>query len=96
MLSPMNAKSPSFLTWASGRKPPSHSAVALTVASVVFDSYQTDDVWTKDDTGYNFKHQIDISSNEAFAVAGREYLVVVDLTPTSGQKIPIRFKVSTI
>lgn len=68
-----------------------HEDVALTVASVVFDTLQTDDVWTKDSTGYNFQHQLDVKTNQAFEIAGREYLVVVTLV-TSGQDILLNFR----
>lgn len=73
-----------------------HTDAALVVADVIFDTLQTDAIWTKDSTGYNFKHEIVISSNEAFAIAGREYLVEVSLTPTSGELILVRFRPGVI
>ena len=73
-----------------------HAAAALAVASIIFDTLQTDDRWTKDSTGYNFRHVIDVSSNQAFTVAGRRYLVEYTLTPASGQKILLRFRVNCI
>ena len=73
-----------------------HTAVELVVADTIFDTLQTDDIWTVDDTGYNFKHEIDISENEAFAIAGREYLIEFSLTPTTGQLILVRFRTGAI
>lgn len=73
-----------------------HAAASLTVADIIFDTLQTDDRWTEDSTGYNFRHTVDISSNQAFAVAGRRYLVEYTLTPASGQKIILRFRVNCI
>ena len=70
-----------------------HTTVSLTVADVIFDALQTDARWTEDSTGYNFRHVIDRSSNEAFAIAGRNYLVEYLLTPTSGQVIIVRCQI---
>ncbi len=67
-----------------------HSGVALTPADVVFDSLQTDSI------GYNFRHVLDVSQNPAFAIAGRRYLVEVELTPPSGQVMVLRFRVNVI
>ena len=82
---------PDSLTVVSG-----HEAAELTVASVIFDTLQTDAIWDVDSTGYNFKHVLDVLTNQAFLVAGRDYLVVVTLTPTSGQDILVRFRCKVI
>lgn len=73
-----------------------HQDIVLTIASVIFDTLQTDARWTIDDTGYNFRHTIDISSNAAFETAGRRFLVEYKLTPASGQVIIVRFRVNCI
>ncbi len=71
-----------------------HEDAALTVADVLFDSLQTDSLWTADATGYNFRHTPDVSSHPAFAIAGRRYLVEYRLTPATGQVILARFRVN--
>lgn len=73
-----------------------HDDVGLTVADVLFDPLQTDDRWTVDTTGYNFRHTLDVSSNPAFAIAGRRYLVEYRLTPVDGQVILVRFRINVI
>ena len=73
-----------------------HDAAALSIATVIFDTLQTGDEWTEDDTGYNFSHVLDVSSNEAFAIAGRRYLVEHILTPATGQVILVRFRFNVI
>ena len=73
-----------------------HTDVAVDVASLIFDSLQNDDLWGVDGAGYNFKHVLDVSGNQAFAVAGRIYRVVFELVPTSGQIILVRFRVHAI
>jgi len=82
---------------ADGRTPVSgHADVALEVADLVFNSLQTDALWTVDAVGYNLRHVLDISENQAFTVAGRRYLVEFELTPGSGQVILVRFRVNVI
>lgn len=73
-----------------------HDGQSLAVNSIIFDSLQLDAPWTTDAVGYNFRHQIDISSHPAFAVAGPYYQVRYQLTPTSGQAIIVRFKLRVI
>ncbi len=60
-----------------------HSDVSLSVGTTIFNSLQTDDLWTVDDVGYNFRHVLDVSTNQAFTVAGRRYLVEFQLVPSS-------------
>lgn len=75
----------------------SHDAVALTVASIIFDTLQTTDTaWTLaggDATGYNLRYEIDVATVQAFTIADRYYRVIFKLTPVSGQAILVRFKV---
>jgi hypothetical protein len=73
-----------------------HSAVSLTVANVIYDTLQTDAVWTKDATGYNFRHTIVVATNNAFGTVGRNFLVEYKLTPVSGQVIIVRFRLECI
>ena len=49
-----------------------------------------------DAVGYNFRHVLDVSENQAFAIAGRRYLIEFQLTPVSGQVILVRFRVNVI
>ncbi len=71
-----------------------HTDVSLTVAEVMFDSLQTDAIWTVDATGYNFRHTPDVSEHQAFAVAGRRYLVEYRLSPPGGRIILVRFRIN--
>lgn len=74
-----------------------HTDVSVEVAPTIFDALQLDALWGDlDASGYNFKHVLDISSNQAFAIAGRNYRVVFTLTPVSGQPILVRFRVSAV
>jgi hypothetical protein len=73
-----------------------HINAALSVANVLFDTLQTDTLWTIDTTGYNFRHVLDVSTHAAFAIAGRRYLVEYTLTPTSGQPILVRYRLNVI
>lgn len=73
-----------------------HDGVTLEIANVIFDTLQTDDLWTVDDTGYNFRHTIDVCDDPAFEIAGRRYLVEYTLVPLSGQPILVRFRLNCI
>lgn len=72
-----------------------HEGVAVAKASAVFDTLQTASPWDSDEDaiGYNLKHQLDLALGDVFTIAGRTYLVVFTLTPTSGQVILVKFVV---
>ena len=48
----------------------------------------TDDCWTRDELGYNFRHALDVSTDHAFATAGRDYLVEYRLDALRGPGHP--------
>jgi len=73
-----------------------HEAVAVDVASLIYDSLQTDSLWDVDQLGYNFKHVLDVSTHHVFTTAGRSYRVVFELVPASGQPILVRFRLHAI
>ena len=73
-----------------------HADVAVDVASLIYDVLQNDELWDVDDTGYNFKHVLDVSSHPLFTIAGRIYRVVFELAPESGQVILVRFRLHAI
>jgi hypothetical protein len=73
-----------------------HDGVSLTIGDVIFDSLQTGGLWTVDQVGFNFRHEIDVSASEAFPKAGVQYQVRYELTPTTGQKTIVRFQLRVI
>ncbi len=73
-----------------------HNEVALSVEEVLFSSLQLDDLWTADEIGYNFRHELDVSQHQAFTIAGRRYLVEYRLLPLEGQIILVRFRLNVI
>jgi hypothetical protein len=79
-----------------------HTATSLTVSAVVWDTLQLDNLWKNDDgdyvdaTGYNFRFQPSIASSQAFPVGGALYGVRVTMTPSSGQKVVLYWKVRCI
>lgn len=73
-----------------------HTDEDLVVASVVFDTLQTDSRWSVDATGYNFRHTIDVATDQAFAEADRRYRIVYTITPASGQAILLRYLVTVL
>ena len=54
----------------------------LTVSTAIYDTLQTDDRWTEDDTGYNFRHDMPAS---AFQTGDHNYRVEYKFTPTLGE-----------
>jgi hypothetical protein len=73
-----------------------HDGVSLVVGDVIFNSLQTGGLWTVDEVGYNFRHAIDVSADEAFPKAGAQYQVRYEISPTSGQKTIVRFQLRVI
>ncbi len=73
-----------------------HTGVALVIGTSIFDTLQTGAEWTVDDTGYNLAVTLDVSEDEAFALAGRRYLIEITLTPNTGQIILVRFRGNSI
>jgi len=73
-----------------------HAEKILSVSDVIFDTLQTDALWTADTDGYNFRHVLDVSEHQAFTVAGRRYLIEYRLTPVLGQTILVRFRINVI
>jgi len=70
----------------------SHTGVAVVIATSVFDTLQTDDMWDADDTGYNFRYTLSIATAVPFAIAGRNYLVEFTFDPVAGQDFFARFR----
>jgi hypothetical protein len=69
-----------------------HSAVSLAAADVIFDALQTD----SQASDYNFRHVIPVAAHPAFTIAGRNYLVEYTISPTTGEKIILRFRVHVL
>lgn len=68
-----------------------HDEQTLDPVVVFHDTLQTSGAWNLDDVGYNFRHDIDVSTHEAFPVAGVEYQVRYEMIPVVGQKVVFRF-----
>jgi len=83
----LDEANPDTLTPVSG-----HTSVSVTIGSAVFDDLQIDELWSVDQQGYNFRHVLDVSANQAFTKAGVHFLARFELIPTSGQTIVARFK----
>jgi hypothetical protein len=71
-----------------------YNAVFLAVAAVVFDSLQTDELWSVDDVGYNFRHEINFDGHERFPKPGFQYQVRYGLTNAHGERTIVRFTTS--
>lgn len=74
-----------------------HTAVEIDPDDLLFNAPQADALWDVDAVGYNFKHELDVSANQAFSAAGRNYRIVFTLTPADGgQPILVRFRVNAL
>ena len=65
---------------------------SLTIASAVFDTLQTDDRWTEDSTGYNFR---DVVAGSEYATANHRYRVEYVFTSSGGAVFPVVYILST-
>ena len=57
------------------------SQVTLTIASVIFDTLQTDARWTEDSTGYNFAYEV---PGAKFSAVGNAHIEIV-FDPVTGE-----------
>jgi len=64
----------------------------LTVASVIFDSLQTDSRWSTDAVGYNFRWDVPAS---IVADGAKSYRIEIAFTPASGEVFHAVFEVTT-
>ena len=62
---------------------------SLTVSSVVFDTLQTDDRWSEDSTGYNFRDRI---AGSNFATGEHTYRVEYAFVGANNEAFPIVFQ----
>ncbi len=68
-----------------------HTNVALNVFEVLFNQLQTNPQWTEDDKGFNFCWTLNVSSANAFTLAGRHYLVEIRLV-AKGVPFLVRYR----
>jgi len=68
-----------------------HDEVALDPEVVFYETLQTGGAWNLDEVGYNFRHDIDVTTHEAFPHAGVSYQVRYEMTPVAGQRVVFRF-----
>lgn len=73
-----------------------HWDVPLSPSAVVLATVQKDALWDVDETGYNFRHILDVTQAPAFPEAQRTYRIEYRLTPQNGQEIVVRFRVRAI
>lgn len=73
-----------------------HDNIALDVDEVLYDSLQTDGAWTTDAVGYNFRHDVDVSANEAFPTAGLTYQIRYEAIAVAGHRLVWRYLITVI
>jgi hypothetical protein len=71
-----------------------YDAVHVAVANVVFASLQIDELWTVDDLGYNFRHEINVDGPQRFPKTGFQYQVRYRVTDINGGRTIVRFTTS--
>jgi hypothetical protein len=73
-----------------------HTDAPLVIEDVIFDTLQTDGYWTADATGYNFRHEVDVTEHDAFTAfttAQANHRIEYKITPVLGQVIIVRYQV---
>ena len=65
---------------------------ALTITIVVFDTLQTDSRWSKDSTGYNFRHQLPAA---AIPDGGVVYVIQYKFVDSSAAQFFLEFQLET-
>ncbi|MCI0335639.1 MAG: hypothetical protein L0228_20715 [Planctomycetes bacterium] len=73
-----------------------HDCVELSVDDLFLDSLEAGGLWSVDVAGYNFRHEIQASPNEAFPKAGARYEIRYLFVPRFGDPALIRFYVRII
>lgn len=73
-----------------------HENVPLSPESVLYGTLQTGAEWTVDAVGFNFRHELNVSTDAAFPSGGRAYEVRYELTPLAGQAVVVRFLIRAI
>lgn len=67
--------------------------IVLDVRDVFFDSLQTGGLWTTDDVGYNFRHEIGLHGSGIVGKAAGAFLVYYELRPVCGETTILRFQI---
>jgi hypothetical protein len=62
-----------------------HQDQPVTVADAVFNTPQVDSRWTKDATGYNFRHTPPVGATPPFPEPDRDYRLYYTFTPADGE-----------
>ena len=73
-----------------------HESVAIDVATAVLSTPAVSNGWDVDSVGYNFRHEIDTTTDPAFPSAGREYLLRYTLTRGGDQPVVFSARIKVI
>ncbi|MDO4557475.1 MAG: hypothetical protein Q4C47_00720 [Planctomycetia bacterium] len=73
-----------------------HMDITVPIITSISDTLQTGEIWTVDNTGYNFRHTPSDSESEIFPVSNHTYLVEYQIVPTTGLPVTVRFRVQSI
>lgn len=68
------------------------AGATLTIGDVIFDELQTDDRWTADTTGYNFRYTLPAA---AIPTGDTTYAVHFEFTAADGSKFYLEFLLNT-